>query len=158
MSNEEIKIKDTVMDKIRHDEIKMHSSLYFIAGTILAFVGLVASVVISIFLVSLMQFSLRSHGPMGQYRLEQMLASFPWWAPIVAIGGLVVGGFLLRRYEFAYKKNKMLVMTVFILGVIFAGIIINAMGLDNIWLKRDPMRGLMRRNMQMQNVDWSDLK
>lgn len=148
-----MKIKDKIMEKIRHDEIKMHSKLYFVFGSILMFVGLIASIVVSILLVSLIQFSLRTHGPMGQYRFEQMLASFPWWAPAIAIIGIVAGIFILRRYDFSYKHNIWLVTLVFIVSVIMAGMIINLTGLDDIWLKRGPMRGMMRQNIQMQYFD-----
>lgn len=151
MSNEIIKIKEIVMDKIQHDEIRMRPRAFFVAGSLLAFLGLVASIVVSVFFVSLIQFSLRTHGPMGQYRFDQLIASFPWWAIVVAIGGLVVGMFFLRRYEFAYKHNKQLIIVVFILAIIFAGILVNATGLDNIWLKRGPMRGMMQENANGRN-------
>jgi len=139
------------MEKIGRDEIKMRPRMFFIAGSLLVFLGLVASVVVSVFLVSLIQFSLRVHGPMGQYRFDQMTASFPWWAIVAAIGGLAIGVFLLRKYEFVYKHNKQMIMLGFILAIIFAGIIINATGLDNIWLKRGPMRGVIQRNIQNRN-------
>jgi len=151
MPNDIIKIKEIVMDKIQHDEIRMRPRVFFIAGSLLTFLGLVASVVVSVFLVSMIQFSLRTHGPMGQYRFDQMIASFPWWVVVAAIGGLAIGVFLLRKYEFVYKHNKQLIMLGFILAIIFAGIIINATGLDNIWLKRGPMRGMMQENANSRN-------
>jgi cobalamin biosynthesis protein CobD/CbiB len=153
MSNEEIKIKDAVMEKIRHDEIKMRPTIYYIGGSILMLVGLVASVVLSVFLVSLVQFSLRSHGPMGQYRLDQLLGSFPWWTIPVAVVGLVAGVIILRRYEVVYKHNAWLVVSGFILSVLLAGILINLTCLDNIWLKRGPMRGMLRNNSQTQTFE-----
>ena len=146
------------MEKIHHNKIKMHPSVYFVIGSILTLTGLVASVVLSVFLVSLAQFSLRSHGPMGQYRLDQLLGSFPWWTIPVAVVGLVVGVVILRRYEFAYKHNMWLVISGFVLSVVLAGILINLTGLDNIWLKRGPMRGLTRNNMQNNNWVTNNLK
>jgi len=148
MSKEMIKIKEVVMEKIRNDEVKMRPRIFFVVGSILTFLGLVASIITSVFFVSLIRFSLRTHGPMGQYRLDQLLASFPWWALVVAVVGLIAGIFFLRQYTFSYRHNIWLVVSAFVFAVIFAGVIINAAGLDNAWLNRGPMRGMMRESMQ----------
>ena len=138
------------MSKIRHDEIKMHSRMYFVFGYVFTVLGFVASVVTSVFLVSLMRFSLKTHGPMGQYRFEQIMSSFSWWVPLVAIGCLTLGVFLLNRFDFSYKHNKWLIILGFIFAIILAGVLINATGLDNIWLRHGPMRGMMHNFVQDQ--------
>ena len=72
---------------------------------LLIFLGISASIIVSVFLVSLTRFALRTHGPMGQIRLEQILSSFPWWAPVIALIGLFSGIYLLKKYDFSYRKN-----------------------------------------------------
>ncbi len=49
MSKELKNITETVMDKIRHGKIKMRPRVYFIIGSFLTFIGLVASILTSVF-------------------------------------------------------------------------------------------------------------
>jgi hypothetical protein len=144
MQKQEVDISSVVMDKIHSGQIKMRSKFYFIFGSIFIFSGLVASSITAIFLVSLMRFMFRTHGPMGQYRLEQLLSSFPLWVPLLAILSLVFGIILLRRFDFSYKKNFWYVILGFILAIIATGLIVDMTGLDSIWLRRGPMRGMMK--------------
>jgi hypothetical protein len=144
MPKEVENISNVVMDKIHNGQIKMRPRIYFILGSILVFAGLVASSVTAIFLVSLMRFALRTHGPMGQFRLEQLLSSFSLWVPFVAILTLILGIILLRQFDFSYKKNFWFLVLGFVLAIIATGLIIDMTGLDNVWLKRGPMRGMMK--------------
>jgi len=152
MSKELKNITDNIMDQIHDKKIKMRPKAYFILGSILTFVGLVSSVVVSVFLVGLIRFSLRTHGPMGSYRLDQILSSFPWWAPVLAIVGLVVGIWLLRRYDFSFKVNFKVVIIGFILAVIVGGWVIDSIGLNDLIIRRGPMQGMMRQYMQDNNI------
>jgi len=140
------------MNQIHDGKMKMRPRAYFIAGSILTFVGLVSSVVISVFLIGLIRFSLRSHGPMANYRLNQILSSFPWWAPVLAIIGLIAGIWLLRKYDFSFKFNFKMVIMGFILAIIVGGWIIDSIGLNDILIRRGPMRGIMRQYIQNDNI------
>lgn len=153
IKNEIKNIGDDVMNQIHGGKLKMRSKLYFIIGSILTFVGLVASTVLSTFLVGLIRFSVRSHGPMGGYRLDQILSSFPWWAPILAIVGLVVGVWLLHQYDFSYKINFKVIIAGFILAIIVGGWIVDSIGLNDVLIRRGPMQGMMRQYMQDRS-DW----
>ncbi len=130
----------------------MRPRAYFIAGSALTFVGLVSSVVVSVFLVGLMRFSLRSHGPMAGYRIDQMLSSFPWWAPVLAIVGLIAGIWLLRKYDFSFKVNFKVVIIGFTLAVIAGGWVVDNIGLNDALIRRGPMQGVMRRYIQDNNL------
>ncbi len=132
------------MKKIDDGQIKMRSKLFFIAGSIVTFVGLVSSIITSVFLVALLRFSIRSYGPVGEYRLGQIISNFPWWAPIIAVFSLFIGVKLLQRYEFSYKRNFGFIVFWFILAVLISGWIFDMTGLNEIWLKRGPMRGMMK--------------
>ena len=140
------------MDQIHEEKIMMRPKAYFILGSILTFVGLVSSVVISVFLVGLMRFSLRSHGPMASYRLDQILSSFPWWAPVLAIVGLITGIWLLRKYDFSFKLNFKMVIVGFILAIVVGGWIIDSIGLNDILIRRGPMQGIMRQYLQDNDI------
>ena len=148
MSKELKNITDNIMDQIHDEKIKMRPKAYFIAGSIFTFIGLVSSVVVSVFLVGLIRFSLRSHGPMASYKLDQILSSFPLWALVFAIIGLIVGIWLLRKYDFSFKVNLRVVIIGFILAVIIGGWIVDSIGLNDALIRRGPMQGMMRQYMR----------
>ena len=139
------------MNKIRKGDVRMKPKIYFILGSVAAFIGLISSFIFTVFLINLTQFALRTHGPMGQYRLEQLLQSFPWWAPILSIVGLIAGVRLLRKYDFSYKKNYWLIIGIFIGAVIISVWIVDSSGLGDLWFRRGPMRGFMKQYMQNNN-------
>lgn len=153
MSKELKNIKQTVMEKIHHGDIKMRPKWYFVLGSLFAFLGLVASMVTSVFLFGLIRFSLRSHGPMGEYRLEQLLANFPWWTALIAVAGLGIGIWLLRRYDFSYKVNFWWVTALFIVAMVATGWILDMTGLNDTLLHRGPMQGMMRQYFE-ENGSW----
>ena len=140
------------MDRIHKGQIKMRPRVYFVLGSILVFLGLVASSATAIFLVSLMRFLFRTHGPMGQFRLEQLLSSFSLWVPFMAILALILGAVLLRKFDFSYKKNFWVLVLGFILAIIATGLIIDMTGLDDVWLKRGPIRGMMKKIIPGNNI------
>ena len=145
-------IKDNVMDQIHEHKLKMRPRIYFVVGSFFAFVGLISSVVISMFFIELTSFSLRTHGPMGQYRLDQILSSFPWWAPVFAIIGLGVGIWLIRRYDFFYKINFRIIIIASILAIIAGIWIIDVTGFGDTLIRRGPMHGIMKQYLQNNNT------
>ena len=151
MSKELKNITENVMDQINVGKIKMKPRIYFIIGSILTFIGLMSSVVVSTFLVSLVRFSLRTHGPMGQYKFDQMISTFPWWIIILAVLGLIIGIWLIRQYDFSHKKNPWIIMSGFILAIIVAGWIIDISGLNDNMFRRGPMKGAMQNYLQKNN-------
>jgi uncharacterized membrane protein len=140
MPRDEVEITNKVMDKIRSGEVKMHSRWYFVLGSIAMILGLASSVVLAAFFVSLTSFALRTHGPMGSYRFQEILASFPWWAPLLAVAGLGLGIWFLRKFDFTHKRSFLPILIVLLLAVILAGVTIDYLGLNDVWMKRGPMR------------------
>lgn len=140
------------MAAIHDQNIQMRPKIYYIFASALLFVSLVLSVITSVFLFSLTRFSLKVHGPMGQLRLEQLFFSFPWWAPLLAIVGVIVSIWILRKYDFSYKFNfKVLVITL-VFAVIAAGWAIDYLNLDDVWFRQGPMRGIMRQYMRENGI------
>jgi len=144
MSKDIKDLQKEIMSKIDQGEIKMKPRFYFVIGSLLTFIGLVSSIVISTFLISLIRLSLRAHGRMSQYKIDQLLENFPWWTVFFAIIGLVIGIYLLRHYDFSYKINNWFIILIFILGIISAGWIIDRIGFTDIISQRGPLKGLMR--------------
>lgn len=136
------------MGQIHFGKIKMKPKIYFVVGSTLTFFGLVFSIITSVFFVGLVRFSLRIHGPMGQFKLDQMVSNFPWWTTIFAILFLTIGIWLVRQYDFSYKKNPLIIIIGFILAIVFAGWIIDMTGLNERLIQRGPMRGIMQNYFQ----------
>jgi len=139
-------ITDSVMGEIRRGKLKMRPRLYFIIGSIFIFTSLVFSVLSSVFLVGLIRFYLRPHGPMGEYRFAQLLDNFPWWAVILAVLGLIIGIWLLRQYDFSYKINFKIIVVGFVAAVIIAGWLVDASGLNDNFSRLGYMNRLYRQS------------
>jgi hypothetical protein len=145
-------ITENIMAQINQGKLKMKPKGYFILGSILTFIGLVSAVIVSTFSVGLISFSLRSHGPMGQYKFDQMLSNFPWWTLILAVFGLILGIWFIRKYNFSYKIKPWLVIVGFILAIIIGGYIIDITGVNDVMSRRGPMKGMMRNYIQDNNI------
>jgi hypothetical protein len=145
MSKTHVNITDGVMSRIKTGEVRMKPKMYFILGTLGMIIGLTSLVIVSVFLISLVSFSLRTHGPMGDIRYQQLLASFPWWAPIIALIGILGGVTLLKQFDFSYKKNFLMIIIIFVGSVVIAGLAIDYIGIDSLWARRGMMRGLYQQ-------------
>ncbi len=132
------------MGKIRQGQLKMRPKIFFALGSLMAVIGLAASIIVSGFLFGLIRFSLRTHGPRGDERFTEMLASFPWWSLVIAITGIVIGVILLRRFSFSYKHNFLFIVILFTLAVALSGFLIDVLGFNDILLRRGPMQGILR--------------
>lgn len=152
MSKELKDIENNVMDQIHQGKIKMKPKVYFVLGSILTFVGLVSAIITSIFMVGLTRFLFRTnYGWRAQYRLEQIFSEFPFWIILVAIIGLVLGIWLIRKYDFSYKINHYVLIVGFILAIIVAGLLIDIMGINNVLMRHNPMKNMMRNHIPLDN-------
>ncbi len=138
------------MSHLKTEKVKMKPRWFFVIGSIATLIGLIGILILSTFLVSLISFTLRAHGPMGAIRYQQLIQSFPWWSVIVILVGLGSGTSLLKQYDFSYKKNFSLIMVVILAAIIVSGLLIDVSGLDNLWIRRGPMRLMY----QQHYPDW----
>jgi len=133
------------MAKVESSEISMKPRWYFILGSLSLILGLVALCIGSIFLTNLTFFLLRQHGPMAQWRLESMLSSFPVWIPLLAVFGTVTGIWMLKKYDFSYKKNFALIALAFMISIVVAAYAIDSLGLNDIWSTKRPVNRLYQQ-------------
>lgn len=141
-----------VMGKVTTNKIVMKPKWYFFIGSFLmgtSFVGLSMG---AIFLTNLTLFLLRKHGPMGEWRLQMMLDSFPWWILIFAILGMILGIWILKKYDISYKKNFTLLVIGFIFSIITSAFILDLSGINDVWSHQGPMRNFYQ---QMENPNSS---
>lgn len=132
MSKNKLNISDKIMSEIKSGQLKMKPKWYFVLGSILAVLGISSLFITSSYLVSLFAFSLRTHGPMGQIRFDQLVSEFPLWAPVVAVCGIIMGILMLREYDFSYKKNFSLVILGIVTAIILAGYLMDYLKVDNL--------------------------
>jgi hypothetical protein len=155
MSKELKNITENVMNQIHKGKIKMKPKLYFIIGSILTFLGSISAFVISIFLVSLVRFSLRTNWGRGaQYKLEKILSDFPWWLIIFTIISLIIGIWLIRKYDFSYKIKPWIIVLGFILFVFTAGWTIDLIGFNDTLSHRGPMKKMMNSHFHKNNIEF----
>jgi hypothetical protein len=145
-------IEQEVMSKVTFGKIRMKPKWYFVLGTLLSMAGLVSFSIVSVFSVNIMLFLLRQHGPMGQWRLETMINSFPWWIVVLAIGCIGAGIWFLKKYDFSYRKNFWVICLGFIASIVISGFIIDQTGLNDIWAKKGMMRRFYRQNENQENI------
>ncbi len=145
MSKSKIDISKSVMSKIEKGQVTMKPRWVFVAGTFALVVGVFGIYLFSGFLVSLISFSLRTHGPMGIVRYQELLSSFPWWAIGLAVVGLTFGITLLKRFDFSYKNNFIYIIIGFVMAVIISGWLADYFGLDRVWSRQGQMKRLYQR-------------
>lgn len=141
MTKQKRNIENKIMDKVLSGEVKMKPKWYFILGSITSFVGLVGMIIGAIFLTNLTFFFIKKQGP-GTARINMMLESFPLWVPILAVAFIILGIWMLKKYDFSYKKNFIVVAVTVVTAIILSALIIDLLGLNEIWAKRGPMRRL----------------
>ena len=144
MSTNKIDIEKEVMSRVTSGEIAMKPRWYFVAGSVFVLLGTIAAAVAVAFLINLIIFLIKKQGP-GYGRLAIMFESFPFWIPILAILGIGIGILLLRKYDFSYKKNFLLMIIGFIATVAIAGFVIDGLGLNDIWSRGGLMKGFYQR-------------
>lgn len=119
-----------IISQIKAEKIKMKPKWYFALGSLLLFSSLIGLSMAAVFLVNLGIFLIKRNGPLYTWKLQSILSSFPWWIPLLAAGGIYLAIWLLRKYDWSYKKNFKLIAVMFILAVILAGILLDRLGLN----------------------------
>jgi hypothetical protein len=112
--------------------------------------GLIGLSIGAVFLMNIVFFMLRKHGPMGQWRLELILQSFSWWIPVLAVSFVSFGIWLSKKYDFSYKKNFPIIIVGFIASILLAAFVIDYLGLNEMWSQKGPMHKFYQ---QIENSD-----
>lgn len=146
-----LNLETEIISQIKTRKITMKPRWYFVAGSLLLFSGLVGLSMGIIFLVNLSAFLIRRNGPLMSWRLQSILSTFPWWIPIMAAVGIILAVWLLKKYDFSYKKNFPLIIVAFILSILLAGLLIDSLGL-NEQISKGRMRGFYKRFELQDNV------
>jgi len=142
----QVNIEKEVMSQIKSEKITMKPKWYFMAGSILMFASIIILALVAIFLLNFTIFAIQPHyGPGAEFRLEMILNSFPWWAPVIAIFGVILAILLIRKYDFSYRKNFPLIIISFIFALIIGAVLMDVLGFNDYFAKRGPMRGFYKQ-------------
>lgn len=134
-------VENKVMDKIMSNEVKMRPKWYFVLGSLTSYIGVIGSIIGATFFTNITIFLIRKRGP-GLGRISMLLESFPLWIPLLAIALLILGIWMLKKYDFSYKKNFLTIVVAIIAAVFLSAQIIDFLGLSDIWTRKGPMKGL----------------
>jgi uncharacterized membrane protein YdcZ (DUF606 family) len=137
--DKKLDLETKIVSQIKTGEINMKPRWYFIAGSLLLVSSLVGLSMGVIFLANLSVFLMRKSGPLAAWRIQSILSTFPWWIPVAAIVGVFVAIWLLKKYDISYKKNFSLIVIAFVVSILFAGFLLDRLGL-NEHLSRGRMR------------------
>ena len=151
-----VNLEKNIMDRVKTGSVRMKPRWYFVLGSLALSAGLAGIATVLIFVNNLAFFLLRQHGPMGEWRLQQILNSFTWWLPILAMAGIFMGIKLLQKYDFSYKKNFGLLIIGLLISLIFASALIDYLGFNEIWSRQGPMRRFYPKWQQTEqnNLDF----
>ncbi len=135
------------MNLIREGKVKMKPRWYFVLGSFLGFLGLVGTSLTALFFLNLLIFYLRAKGPFVEWRIRFLIENFPWWIPVLAGIFIFLSIMFLKKYEFSYKKNFLLITIVFITALFVGAYLLDAFGLNRFILRRGPshMREFYRK-------------
>lgn len=138
-------LSEQVMEKIDNQELKMLPKLYFWAGSTLLGIGSVVIFGLTIMLVSLWMFHMRMQQLFSPEAFDlihrpMFLTRFPWSSFAIAILSFGLGLVLIKKYDFAYKKNWGVIVLGMLLGVVLMAGLIDGSGL-NERLSRDKRVG-----------------
>ena len=150
--SKELKITKNIMEQIKQGKIKMRPRGYYVLGSILTFLGLVFSVAVSTFLFSLLRFSMRTQYGKGiQYKIDTAISIFPWWLMILGIISLVLGIWLIKKYNFSYKIKPVILIIAFILLLFLSGWILDLTGVNDVLYKKGHMKNIFQKYPKHQN-------
>jgi len=102
-------IRDRILAKIEHNEVRMHSRTYFalkVSGA-LALAALI--LLITVFIGNFVFFMLRINGhgallSLGTHGWSIFLRVFPWWLLITDIALAALLAWVVRHFQFGYRK------------------------------------------------------
>lgn len=134
-----LNIQNNIISQIKKGEIKMKPKWYFVLGSSLMFLSLIGISMALIFFINLNLFFARRNGPLASLKMETIFSTFPWWILVIAIFGIILAIWLLKKYDFSYKKNSYLIIIAFIFSLFMGGFLLDKLGL-NEYLSRGRMK------------------
>ena len=117
-------LRSKLMNEIKNDKIRMKSRWVFIAQKIGLQSGLALTVVLLVFLINAFFFYIKSNHLLlplhyGTAWWQELLHSLPYDLILIIIVLLVLLNFIIKKFEFSYKKPFVVIFSAFIIFIIF---------------------------------------
>lgn len=152
------KFEEEVMKKIHKGQIRMRPRIYFVLGSVMVGVGLVLLVGLSALVTHAFYVRLVVLARMGFENVSlgwclMWMRFFPWEMLIVAMLMILVGGYLLRKYEFVYKRGLGLALVVMVLVIVVLTMLMNWFGLDGFVRQKPVLKQLYMYQEHPRGLD-----
>lgn len=149
-------IANKVMREIKNRHISMRPRFFFVAGSFLLVGGLTFAFILAIFLVHLILFRLRVDAPFeflrfGPPGIPPFFVMFPWRFLLIAGFAVAFGIYLLKKCEFSYKYNFVLIVGITIIAIILTGVIVDYLEPSRRLESLPTVRGLYRERLPGKN-------
>lgn len=150
---EELNLTDEVMNTIEEEDIQIKPRVYFVAGTILLTTGIFSLFLVSILFANFCWQHMRVVGPFGYLTfgapgIMPFLKTFPWLPLIIVAITSTVGLHFLKKYDFSYKHNFVIISLSIIAAVFVAGIVIDEAGINERLQTLPPTRLFIRHHFR----------
>jgi hypothetical protein len=125
--SKETEIKDKVFEKIRSGEASMRPKIYFTLRLILLGTASVLALLLAIFVLSFVFFSIHESGEQfllgfGQHGFQAFIALFPWWSLLLTVLLILLMDYLLRYFKFGYRVSILEIFLIALVVVMIAGV------------------------------------
>lgn len=122
-----------IVKKIKTEKVKMKPKAYFILGSVLLGFGVAGALLFSIIFTNRAFFRMRVFGPFGNLAFGKagigpFLSTFPFISLVLALIGIGGGLYLLRRYEFSYKRGLISLLIGVAALVVTIGFVLDQVG------------------------------
>jgi hypothetical protein len=142
------KLTAKVIGQIKQEKLTIRPRWHFIFGATLSAIGLVITSGLVMLSLHLLRFRLTHPGIGAGRKLDFILTNLPWYIPVLALTGLVGGYYLLKRYDFSYRKNFAFILLAIIAGLLLGTYSLRALRLDDFLTRRGYFRELYGQNQQ----------
>lgn len=127
-------IRNAVMEKIRSGKVTMRPRAFFILASVILGIGFAGSIMLAVFFLHVALFRFRIHAPLGFLLfggpgLRPFFTTFPLIPLLLAASGLFGGMYLLRKYDFSYRKNFAGLVVLLSTAILTLGFLLDSTGL-----------------------------
>lgn len=156
--NEVRNIAKKIKEQINKNELKMKPKAYFVIGNIVAIIGVIIFAVASTISVNMIIHFFRV-GRFGsrlamlpiQYKIKALMIVFPWEFLLIAIGFIILGVCLIRKFEDGYKNSITVLITLFAIIVLMTGLALDKSGFNEKAKKYHIMRKVYDQRREIPN-------
>lgn len=135
-------LTDKVIDQIKQEHLVIRPRWHFILGATISAIGLVITSALIMLSLHLLRFRLTHPGIGASRKLDFILTNLPWYVPVLAVTGIIGGYYLLKRYDFSYRKNFVYILLAILMGLVLGTYSLRALRLDDFLTRRGYFREL----------------